>query len=66
MQDLPISAELSARITAAEAVRKDFHHAVDLYLDQGAARPDFQGWAFRLSSGLASVLRELDAAKATS
>jgi hypothetical protein len=51
----PISPELAARLTAAEATRADFHHAVDAWLG-GAAEPHWGDWAFRLSNDLALVL----------
>jgi len=55
MNDRPRRPELAARITAADAARKDFHHAVDAYLDAGGPEPDWKQWAFRLTSEVASL-----------
>lgn len=54
-----MSAELSARITAATAVLADFKRETDAYLDKGARRPDFDGWAWRLQLELQMVLARL-------
>jgi hypothetical protein len=51
-----ISAELAARITAAAAVRADFHREVDDYLDRDGERPDYSSWAFLLERALQQVL----------
>jgi hypothetical protein len=56
MDQHPISPELAARLTAAEATRADFHHAVDAWLGGAAAEPHWGDWAFRLSNDLALVL----------
>jgi hypothetical protein len=57
-----VSAELSARRTAAAAVLADFKRETDRYIDTNGTvpRPDMGMWAWRLSSELRSVLQRLD------
>jgi hypothetical protein len=59
----PVSAELSARRTAAAAALGDFKRETDKYIDTSGTvpRPDMGMWAWRLSSELASVLQRLEA-----
>jgi hypothetical protein len=59
-----VSAEVSARRTAAAAVLADFRRAADEYIDEAkrtVPRPDYSMWAWRLSSELTSVLQQLEA-----
>jgi hypothetical protein len=60
-----VSAELSARRTAAAAVTADFRHEADRYIDAGGPRPDFSAWAWRLHTELRLVLDRLEDEKPT-
>jgi hypothetical protein len=51
-----VPAELSARRTAAAAVRGDFEREWHGYSMQGGAEPAWQVWAQRLSESVASLL----------
>jgi hypothetical protein len=53
------SAELQARITAAQAAAADFRRAMDDYLDHGASRPDMSTWCWGLHTMLTTLLDEL-------
>jgi hypothetical protein len=55
MNDRPISPDLAARVTAAEAANADFRRETDAWLTGKGPEPAWSDWAFRLGSELESL-----------